>query len=305
MGTLSLPRDHKDLVQILSHHYLVFFDNIDSLPPWQSDALCRACTGEAFSKRALYTDDDDFIYKFQRPIGLNGINIAATRPDLLDRSILIPLERISAEKRREEARLEADFALAQAGIVGGMLDALSLAMRLRPTIELTSLPRMADFARWGAAISQALGYSAEDFTRAYQNNIIAQNSEVLEGHPVAAAVQAFMDEKSNWEGAPAELLALLDGMAEGEKIDVKSKSWPKAAHVLTKRLNEIKPNLQEAGITVVTGERTGTQRTITIEKESSVIGDKASSDDAADDDVSPCEWTPRSAELDFRQEVLS
>ena len=91
METLSLPRDQKELVQTLAHHYVAMFDNVDTLQPWQSDMLCRACTGEGFSKRQLFAVDDDIIYSFRRCVGLNGINIAATRADLLDRSILTGL----------------------------------------------------------------------------------------------------------------------------------------------------------------------------------------------------------------------
>ena len=42
-----------------------------------------------FSKRQLYTDDDDIIYHFRRCIGFNGINLRATKADLLDRAIII------------------------------------------------------------------------------------------------------------------------------------------------------------------------------------------------------------------------
>ena len=94
LETTSFPRDANELVQKFSHHWLLIFENTDTIHPWQSDMLCRACTGEGFSKRALYTDDEDIIYSFRCCVGLNGINIAATRPDLLDRSILIGLERI-------------------------------------------------------------------------------------------------------------------------------------------------------------------------------------------------------------------
>jgi hypothetical protein len=36
----------------------------------------------------LYTNDDDVVYSLMRAIGFNGINLAATRPDLLDRLTL-------------------------------------------------------------------------------------------------------------------------------------------------------------------------------------------------------------------------
>ena len=276
LETLSFPQDQKELVQKLAHHYVALFDNVDTLQPWQSDALCRACTGEGVSKRQIYTDDEDFIYSFRRCVGLNGINIAVTRADLLDRSILIGLERIARKDRRAEEDLEAEFVKARPHILGGMLDVLSKAIAIKPTVKMESSPRMADFNRWGCAIAMATGSTASDFDRAYRANIRMQNSEVLDGHPVAAAVLQFMSETTDWDGQPAELLVLLEQIAETEKIDIKAKAWPKAAHILTRRLNEVKPNLADVGIIVTTGGHAGDRREIRIHLESSVSSVKAS-----------------------------
>jgi hypothetical protein len=253
LETLSFPRDHNELVQKLAHHYVALFDNIDTLQPWQSDMLCRACTGEGFSKRQLFSDDDDIIYSFRRCVGLNGINITATRADLLDRSILIPLERISSTQRREEDELEAAFVAARPHILGGIFDVFSRAILIRPSVKLASKPRMADFARWGWAIAQALGFEPVDFQRAYSANIEEQNAEVLVGHPVAAAVRILMKGASQWEGEPGQLLEKLEGVADEAKIDRKDRLWPKGSNWLTRRLKEVKPNLAAVGIQIDTG----------------------------------------------------
>jgi len=128
------------------------------------------------------------------------------------------------------------------------------------------MPRMSDFAHWGVAISQAMGYSADDFLQAYGENIKSQNEEILEGHPVAAAVLEFMEDRKMWEGAPSELLEQLNNVAQEHKIDVKDKRWPKAAQVMTRRLNEVKANLIDTGISLSTGNRSGKRRTISLIK---------------------------------------
>jgi hypothetical protein len=66
-------------------------------------------TGSGFSKRELYTDDDDIIYNFKRCIGFNGINLAATKLDLLDRGLIIKLERILEERMRKIKDMWNDF----------------------------------------------------------------------------------------------------------------------------------------------------------------------------------------------------
>ena len=55
-------------------------------------------------------------------------------------------------------------------ILGGIFDTLSAALRLYPTIRPSSLERMADFTRVGAAIAVALGYGEEEFLSAYDTN---------------------------------------------------------------------------------------------------------------------------------------
>ncbi len=40
--TLSLPRDKTEMVQMLAHNYVTYFDNVSRITDWQSDMLCRA-----------------------------------------------------------------------------------------------------------------------------------------------------------------------------------------------------------------------------------------------------------------------
>ena len=83
----SFPHSQKELVQALAHHYFLFFDNVSYISEDQSDTLCKAITGGGHIKRELYSDDDDVIYSFMRCIGVNGINLVTTRPDLLEKKL--------------------------------------------------------------------------------------------------------------------------------------------------------------------------------------------------------------------------
>jgi len=266
---LSLPTKADQLVQQLSHHWTPFYDNITSITPWISDALCRAVTGDGFTKRELYTNDEDVVYSFRCCIGLNGINIAAQKADLLDRSILFGLERIPPEKRKDEKTFWAEFEEDRPLILGAALDALSAALRIHPQINVTQLPRMADFAIWGRAIAEALGYTQEDFVNAYEENMNQQNDEALREHPVATAILAFMVDKDEWVGTSSSLLVELEQIAPQEKIDLRQKLWPKAANVLSRRINEAKTNLANAGIVITTSHTQ--KRLITIRNCKSIV----------------------------------
>ena len=50
---------------------------------------------------------------------------------------------------------------------------------------------MADFAEWGEIIARCLGYEKNEFINAYEENIQAQNDEVIESSPVAEVLLLF------------------------------------------------------------------------------------------------------------------
>ena len=206
--------------------------------------MCRAITGDGFSKRELYSDDDDILYAFQRVIGLNGINLVVEKPDLLDRSVLIDLDRVPDAERREQTESWRAFAMAKPGILGAIFDILAKAMAIHPTLALKNLPRMADFARWGEAVSQAMGYDPGQFLEAYAENVSRQNEVAVETSPVAEAVLAFMEGRSAWEGTPPELLAELTALAEALMLNKKSRKWPAEPSWVWRRIKEVRSNLR-------------------------------------------------------------
>jgi hypothetical protein len=232
----------------LSSNYFAAYDNLDNLQGWQSDMLCTAATGGGVSKRELYSDSDEIILKFRHCIGLNGITSFVTRPDLMDRTILIELQRIDETERATEHDIEARFEHARPYIMGGIFDTLATARMLIDNIKTDSLPRMADAARWGAAISAALGYDDGQFFADLRANAGAANDETIRANPVAAAMVALMAGESEWDGTPGELLERLTMTATDEKINVFAKSWPDSAASLSKRLKLVRSNLREAGI---------------------------------------------------------
>jgi hypothetical protein len=143
--TLTFPREISELVQKLSHNYVAYFDNVSKLPDWVSDQLCRASTGSGYSKRELYTDDEDVIYNFIRCTGINGINIAGLRQDLLDRGILRKRERIPKEKRRKKIDVHAEFDKSiRPQLLGYIFDILVKVLQVKSQggINLAELPRM-------------------------------------------------------------------------------------------------------------------------------------------------------------------
>lgn len=249
-SSLGGDSNYRELVQFLHHHWCPIFDNVSNISNALSDALCRAVTGDGFSKRELFTDDDDIIYNFRRCIGLNGIHLVVTKPDLLERSILLELERISDSERKLEEELFEEFERERPNILGGIFNAISKALQIKPSIKLTALPRMADFTVWGCAIAEALGYSQDDFLNAYYSNIKNQNEEVLSSSPVAQVTISLMEKRSELIGTASELLKEFNEEAEKLKINIRERGWPKAANAFSRELNKLKNNMISCGIKI-------------------------------------------------------
>jgi len=248
-----------------------------------SDTLCRAATGGGFTKRELYTNDSDVIYSFKRCVGLNGINIAAQRGDLLDRSLLVGLQDIPRDKRKTEEHLLGKLEDCKAEILGGFLDTLVKAIRVYPSVNPKELFRMADFTRWGCAIAIALGYSEEDFINAYKTKVKVQVEEAAHASPLATVLLDYLEINKKWEGTPSRLYRALLNHAKDAGVSTRQKAWPKAPHILVRQLNELTPSLKSLGWEVVTGIRTGSARIITINTVTTVTGDAETSKDDTDD----------------------
>ena len=244
---LSLPHDRAQLVQTLAHHYCVPFDNVDHLSADMSDALCRAVTGDGNTKRTLYTDDDDTVYRYRRVIMLSGVSCVAQRPDLLDRSLLLALRPIAPADRREEAEYWAAYEADRPAMLGAMLDALSKSMRLRPSVHLREHPRLADYAAWAFAAAEALGIGGKAAMLAYGANVRRQTDEALQAHPVGQALRVLLAGTDGWEGTPAALLDALAQVAERERVDTKARAWPKAPNALRRRIADVQHNLLAEG----------------------------------------------------------
>jgi hypothetical protein len=267
---LTMPNSMQDLALSLANNFMPSFDNLDALSAEKSDLLCIASTGGGFSKRTLFTDDEETLLDIRRCVGMTGINVVVTRADLIDRSLIIELDRIPEEDRKEEREVWEAFEADRARIVGGALRVLSEAMAIFPNVRLDKLPRMADFTRWGYAIAEVLGYGGERFLQAYRNNRNHSNEEAISSHPVASAVVALMKHNQTWSGSVASLLGELERVAEKEKINTHVKTFPKAAHILSRRLKEVKSNLEDVGI-IFDIRNAGDSKKVTIKKTDSKV----------------------------------
>jgi Bifunctional DNA primase/polymerase, N-terminal len=271
--TLSFPHDKNELIQQLSHNYYVCYDNVTGLSQWISDELCRAVSGSGSSKRQLYTDDEDVIRQFKRRIAINGVVLAATKPDLLDRGLQIHLKTIDKTNRLLEKTVNDIFTEMRTQLLGYILDILVKVLKFKeesPSFKLDEYPRMADWAEYGEIISRCMGYQENEFVNAYNANIELQAEEILDSSLVATTLRELMftkyESQKEWTGTVTCLLIDLETVTEGLKIDTRSKYWPKAASVLGKKLIELEPSLKQIGLVIERSQDDKKRKIIMIRK---------------------------------------
>jgi hypothetical protein len=242
----TAPRTEDDLGVCCMHSHVVAFDNLSGLPPWLSDALCGVCTGSGIAKRTLYSDADETVLSYQRPIILNGIDAMATRADLAERSIVIELAPIPARARLTERDIADRLDAAAPTVLAALLDGISSAIENQTAVRMSGLPRMADFATWVTAAEPGLGLPMGTFMRAYSDATEATNETIVSNDDVARTLIAF----TPWEGTPSALLTKLR-----REIDPgpKDRAFPVNAAALTRRLRRIAPVLRKSGVAIDMG----------------------------------------------------
>jgi len=242
--THALPKDSQGLFQKLDHHWLVAFDNVSRLSYEVSDGLCRTVTGEGMEKRALYTDDEDFLRAYRRCVMLTAITNPAYGEDLLSRAILIETERLS--KIVDEETLDPKWREAVPGILGYMFDVLVEAMKALPSVPRQDLPRMADFAVWGMAAAPALGFTGEEFMADYRKAIDEKWRDAVEASPFASAIVDLVDfQGGSWSGTATQLY---DAITPTD--DLPNKSFPKNPRGVSARLTKQAAALRAVGVNI-------------------------------------------------------
>ena len=264
----AAPKDIQDIYIGAGSNWIVSFENISRLSSQQQDALCTLATGGGFATRTLYTNDDETIINVKRPVIINSIPVVITAQDLTDRVINIELQKLKAY--RDEIEINAAFESARPRLFGTLLDLLVKTLAKLPHVKIDKPPRMADFARLGEAMAQAMGQEAGAFDKIFKKNRSESVSRAMEASPVAVAIREMAENSYNeivFYGTVKELFDKLT--REQHSLD----GWPRSPRALGDAIRRQTPALDSIGVNVVQGsvERIGSHRgiSITIKKLSS------------------------------------
>jgi hypothetical protein len=129
------------------------------------------------------------------------------------------------------------------------------------------------FARWVIAAERALPIPPGEFIRSYNNNRADSVQSSLDADPVSVAVMDLMEINKKWSGTATQLLKRLEGNPNDNYSNgivprnvTKSKVWPKAPHILSRRLKRASSFLSNIGIEILFGRRDSKARVIRIIK---------------------------------------
>jgi len=262
----SPPRNEHDLVIAARNSWILVLDNLSVLPGWLSDALCRLSTGGGFSTRKLFEDEDEVVFDAKRPMILTGIEVFATRSDLLDRVIEVVLKPVAEGQRRDEATLRAEFHDDRPLILGALVDAVSCALHRINEVCLSSTPRMADFVRWIVAAEPALPWRPGEFLEAYARNRLGVHDTALHASPIGPALLALLSNVGRWEGSSSELLRVLVRFAGiDHNRSALPQGWPRNPQTLSNMLTLLAPNLRARGIQLSRPVRSAHKRWVHLE----------------------------------------
>lgn len=266
----SLPKDERDLMIAANNSWVISLDNLSSMSVAQSDWLCRLSTGGGFATRKLFSDGDEILLSLTRPTIMNGIDEVISRSDLLDRSIMLHLPKVTG--RCDEATFWADFESARPRILGALLDAVchGIANIKNVTTEVRSnedleLPRLADFTLWGMSCEAGFNLGADSFFKSYKNNRAGVHSLALDCDPFAETVISFMKVRGEdvYEEKPSvfcsQIMAFADNLA-------KTPSFPKNPKSIGRRLQLLAPNLREHGVEYTAPDRNKQGRVMRLKR---------------------------------------
>ncbi len=180
----------------------------------------------------------------------------------MDRSILIRLERIKETGRKTDSSLESAFELDKSKLLGGLFDAVSGMLEREPSLVLHRLPRLADYYRHAVAASMHLGYGAEKFEQAYDENISHQKKEAVFSSPSVQTILVFLKGKSSWEGSATALYGNLEHIAKHIKVE---NDFPRSPNWLWRKIQEAQNTLLSIGIQAES-DRTSLCRVIRLQK---------------------------------------
>ena len=238
----GIPKGTDGLELRLANTYFVCLDNLSSINRNISDTIARAVTGGSVTKRALYHNTKEVVLNIKAMIAINGVSVVARESDLLDRSLILELNRISAKKIKSEQELWEEFEQDRPKILGCIFRILSEALYDDKPITVKEKIRLADFHIACIKVGRVLGMTDEEVSELLWENQRKINRHSIDEDMVACCVIELMKNKKSYINSMTGLLGDLNEIATQNSII--GSVLPKTPNHLSNRLSKIRSNLQ-------------------------------------------------------------
>ena len=260
---LGVPKGMDGLELRLADSYFVALDNISYVSKPLSDILCRAVTGGSVTKRMLYENTREISVKIKALIGITSISMVFTEADILDRTLILNLQRLGDNTKTEQAIWD-EFNKDMPHILGCCFACIAVALKDKKPVNLEKRIRLYDWEVCCVKIGRALGISDQKTAELLTINQREVNRETLNESVEAQCLIKFMRGRINYKSSVEQLLAKLKDIAEENEINVHL--LPKTPNHLSRKLNLVKSCLEyEVGISYDI-QNVGSYREIRIEK---------------------------------------
>lgn len=263
VGVERLPKLPKDLGIAAQNSHLLAYDNLRSIKPDMSDALCMLATGGSITTRRLYTNDEQHVTHLLSALLLNGIHTFVDQPDLAQRCLPLRMYSMDESNRKSEAQMWKEFEADLPVIQRGLFDLIAQILIHLPTVEVTAPQRMLSFVEWLAAMEKVQGIPVGIYQESYAAVLNEGQLDSIRDSVLGSAVLDFAAQLKGetWSGTPQELLNDLNTfMAFG--LQRPPRGWPDNPIALSKRLSPLETALRTQGV-VIRSERRK-EREITI-----------------------------------------
>jgi len=249
----NMPTLPRELMIATRGCYLPVFDNTSVISGEMSDALCRLATGGAFAVRRLHTDDEEELFRAERPFVTTSIVDVVARPDLLSRTIRVRLR--PPVRKVEPVKLRELFEAVRPDILAGMLECAWMAMIQAP-LDTTEKPsRLQTFEKWAEVCARLVLGDGGD-VRIQQAFAESQHEAMLDAvddSPVLPLLVAFLKDQptETWQGPMTDLFERLrERLPSGIRPPA---GFPGNARGLSQKLGRSEAELALIGVHFETG----------------------------------------------------
>jgi hypothetical protein len=243
----GVPEKRDDLIAMASNSHLVALDNLDEFTPWLRDMLATLSTGRNDEKREYYTTNDLAQIRSRCWTVITARTPdTLQRDDIVDRLLLLSVERIEdAERTREHALLEEVYHRRNAWW-GDVLTALNgvVAEIRRAGVPARAGLRMEDWAALGAAMARARGQ--EDlWERSLERVRTAQGAFLLDENVINSAIETWLA-SAQYTDSPLLTRELYEHCTNALfGVNRPDSSWPRSVKQFGRRLAGVRRELRD------------------------------------------------------------